>query len=256
MRTTGTTSKQVESKLNTNRKTARIVGVLFIIATVASLLGAGFRGPILDAPDYLGSVSSHGNRVIAGALLSFLAAVTSSGIALSLYPVLKKHSEGLAIGAVGFRLIEGVFYMVGALCLLALLPVSHQFVSAAPQDAPTLQTIGHLLLAVNDLAGFVFGVLAFCLGGLMYYPVFYQAKLIPRWLSVWGIVALVLLLAAVFLTLFDGEPYSVSGNLIFLALPIFLQEMVMAVWLIVKGFNSSAIDSGTSNQEKWQPIAT
>jgi Domain of unknown function (DUF4386) len=226
--------------MNTNRKTAIIAGMLFIVATTASLVGNGLTGSMLATPDYLSTVSSNGNRVIAGALLSFLAAAASSGIAISLYPVLKKHSEGLAIGAVGFRLIEGVFYMVGALCLLALLPVSHQLISAGGQDTSTLQTLGHLLLAVNDLAGFVFGVLAFCLGALMYYVVFYQSRLIPRWLSVWGIVALVLMFAAPFLTLFDGEPYSVSGNLIFLALPIFVQEMVLAVWLIVKGFNSPA----------------
>jgi Domain of unknown function (DUF4386) len=251
MLTTGKASKQTESKINTNRKTAIIAGTLFIVATTASLLGNGLTGAMLASPDYLSIVSSNGNRVIAGALLSFLAAAASSGIALSLYPVLKKHSEGLAIGAVGFRLIEGVFYMVGALCLLALLPVSHQFVSAGTQDASTLQTIGHLLLAVNDLAGFVLGVFAFCLGGTMYYFVFYQSRLIPRWLSLWGIVALVLLLVAAFLTLFDGEPYSVSGNLIFLALPIFLQEMVLAVWLIIKGFNTSAPTS-----ESVKPVRT
>lgn len=256
MLTTGMTSKQAESKMNPNRKTAIIAGMLFIVATTASLLGNSLSGSILEAPVHLSSVSSHENQIIAGALLSVLAAVTSSGIVLSLYPVLKKHSEGLAMGAVGFRLIEGVFYMVGALCLLALLPVSHQLVSAGPQAAPTFQTIGHLLLAVSDLAGFVFGVLAFCLGGLMYYFIFYQARLIPRWLSGWGMIALVLLLTAVFLTLFDGEPYSVSGNLIFLAFPIFVQEIVLAVWLIVKGFNQSAVDSETANQGKWQPIAT
>ncbi len=242
--------------MSKNRKTAIITGTLFIVATTASLLGSSLMGSMLAAPDYLSSISSHGNRIIAGALLSVLAAVTSSGIALSLYPVLKKHSEGLAMGAVGFRLIEGVFYMVGALCLLALLPVSHQLVSASPQDAPTFQTIGHLLLAVKDLAGFVFGVLTFCLGGLMYYFIFYQARLIPRWLSGWGMIALMLLLTAVFLTLFDGEPYSVSGNLIFLAFPILVQEIVLALWLIIKGFNSSTVDPGTSNQGKWQPIAT
>lgn len=241
----------MKANLNSSRKTARIVGVLFIIATLASLLGAAFSSPILDAQDYLSSVSSNGSRIIVAALLSFLAAATSSGIAIALYPVLKKHSEGLAIGAVGFRLIEGVFYMVGALCLLALLPVSHQFVSASTQDASTLQSIAHLLLAVNDLAGFVFGVFAFCVGGMMYYLVFYQTRLVPRWLSLWGIVALLLMLAAPFLTLLDGEPYSVSGNLFFLAFPIFLQEMVLAVWLIVKGFNSSVITS-----EPVKPVRT
>lgn len=229
--------------MNTDRKIAIITGVLFITATAASLTGNGLTGSILDAPDYLARVSSSGNRVMVGALLSFLAAAGSAGIAITLYPVLKRYDEGLALGAVGFRLIEAVFYIVGALCLLSLLTVKQQFVSAGDQSASYFQNVGHLLLTMRDSAGFVFAVIAFCLGALMYYVVFYRSKLIPHWLSVWGLIAIALLLSAVFITLFDGEPYSISGNLIWLALPIALQEMVMAVWLIVKGFNSSAIDS-------------
>lgn len=226
--------------MNTERKIATITGVLFIIATAASLTGSGLTGSIFGATDYLSRIAGNGARVMVGVLLTFLAAAGSAGIAISLYPVLKKQNEGLALGAVGFRLIEAVFYMVGALCLLCLFTVSQQFVNVGGQGASTLQAMGHLLLTTHDLAGFVFGVLAFCLGGLMYYFIFYQAKLVPRWLSVWGIISLVLLFAAVLLTLFDGEPFSISGNLIFLALPIFLQEIVLALWLIGKGFNPSA----------------
>ena len=232
--------------MKTERKTAVIVGVLFIAATAASLSGNALTGSILAASDYLTGVAASANRVIIGALLTFLAAAGSAGSAIALYPILKKHHEGLALGSVGFRLIEGVFYIVDALCLVAVVVVSQHAVSAGGQNVSTLQTIGDLLLAIGDLAGFVFAVLAFCLGGLMYYFIFYQAKLVPRWLSIWGMIALVLLLAAVLVTLFDGEPYSVSGNLIYLALPIALQELVLAVWLIVKGFNSSTIASGSA----------
>lgn len=232
--------------MNTNRNTAIVTGVLFIVATAASLAGSALTGAILDAPDYLAGVAANGNRVITGALLTFLAAAGSAGIAIALYPVLKRHNEGLALGSVGFRLIEGVFYIVDALCLVAVVVVSQHAIGAGVQNVATLQTIGDLLLAIGDLAGFVFAVIAFCLGGMMYYFIFYQAKLVPRWLSAWGMIALVLLLAAVLFTLFDGEPYSVSGNLIYLALPIALQEMVLAVWLIVKGFSSSTIASGSA----------
>jgi uncharacterized protein DUF4386 len=226
--------------MNTDRKIATIAGTLFIVATGGSLLGTSFTGPLLDTPDYLKRMSSNGNQVIIGALLSFIAAATSSGIAMSLYPALKKYNEGLALAAVGFRLIEGVFYIVGDICLLSLFAVSQEFVNAGGQDASTFQTIGHLLLTTRDLAGFVFAVIAFCLGALMYYYVFYRSKLVPQWLSVWGLIAVMLLLSAVLLTLFDGEPFSISGNLILLALPIALQEMVLAIWLIVKGIDPSA----------------
>jgi hypothetical protein len=189
-------------------------------------------------------MSANGNRVVAGGLLSLIAAAASSGIAIALYPVLRKYNEGLALGAVGFRLIEGVFYIVGVGCLLSLLTVSREFVSAGGQGAPYFQTLGALLLTARDLADFVFGVIAFCLGALMYYYTFYQSNLIPRWLSAWGLISIALLLSAALLALFDGPPFSISGGLIILALPIAAQEMVLAGWLIVRGFNASAIAHG------------
>jgi hypothetical protein len=229
----------------TDRKISIAAGTLFIIATAANLMGTGFTGSILDAPDYLNGISSNGNRVIIGALLSFIAAAASSGIAISLYPLLRKYNEGLALGAVGFRLIEGVFYIVGDICLVSLLTLSQQFVNAGGQDAFYFQTVGDLLLTMRDVAGFVFAVIAFCLGALMYYFIFYRTRLIPRWLSIWGLIAIVMLLSAVLITLFDGEPFAISGNLILLALPIAIQEMVLAVWLIVKGFSPSALAAGS-----------
>lgn len=226
--------------MNTNKKTAILVGVLFITATVASIAGTAFTGSILDAPDYLVKISANENRVIVGALLAFIAATASASIAIFLYPVLKKYNEGLALGSVGFRLIEGMFYIVAAIGLLSLLTLSQEFVKAGDPDTSSFQTLGALILAVRDSAGFVFGVMAFCPGALMYYSVFYQSKLIPRWLSGWGLVGATLCMVAGVLVMFRLI-IPVSSIHIVLNLPIALQEMVLAVWLIVKGFTSSAI---------------
>lgn len=228
----------------TTRKTALVAGVLFIVATAASLIGSGLTGPILSAPEYLAQAAANGNRMIIGALLSFIGAAASAGIAIALYPLLRRYHEGLALGAVGFRLIEGVFYLVGALCQLALVPVGRDFARAGVQDAAPFLALGALLRAAHDLAAFVFAVLAFCLGGLLYYLVFYQTRLIPRWLAAWGLIALGLLLSATFATLFDGEPYTISGGLIILALPLAVQELVLAAWLIARGFDTSAAGTG------------
>jgi hypothetical protein len=229
--------------MNTNRKNAIIVGVLFIIATVASLLSTSFTQSILDAADYFIKISANQNQIIIGVLFQFIAAVTSAGIAISLYPILRKYNEGLALGSVGFRLIEGVFYTVAALGLLSLLSLSQEYVKAGTPAAPYFQTLGTLILAVRNWANFVFGVLSFCLGALMHYYVFYQSKLIPRWLSGWGVIGIAMLLSMALLIMFGKEP---SGTTLLLALPIALQEMVLAVWLIVKGFNPSAIASGAA----------
>jgi len=114
--------------MNTNRKTAIITGILFIIATAASLLSNVLTGSIAGAPDYLVQIAANKNLVVVGALLAFVAAAGSAGIAISLYPVLRKHNEGLALGSVGFRLVEGVFYLVGVLGLFSLLSLGQEYV--------------------------------------------------------------------------------------------------------------------------------
>jgi len=235
--------------MNSSKTTARIVGALFITATVVGLLGTSLTGSVVGAPDYLVQIAANKNLVVLGALLKFVAAAASAGIAIALYPVLRKHNEGLALGSVGFRLVEGVFYIVAALGLLSLLSLGQEYAGAGPQAAPTLQVLGTLILAVRNWAGFVYGVLFFCLGALMYYYVLYQSRLIPRWLSGWGLVAIALLFSMVLLIAFGERPSGPSGMQLLLALPIALQEMVLAVWLILKGFNPSAIASGSTKTD-------
>jgi hypothetical protein len=176
------------------------------------------------------------NQVVGGALLLLMGAFGSVGIAVALYPVLKERSAGLALGSVVFRTIEAVMYLVGVVSLLSVLTVSQQFTSAGGADRAWLQTAGNALVSLKEHAA-VAGVFAFCLGGLLYYALFFQTRLIPRWLSGWGIVAIGLMLAACGLAVFDDRP--VTGYVL-LAAPLGLQEMVLAVWLIVKGFNAPA----------------
>ena len=225
------------------RKIARITGILFIVATVAGLLGSGLMGSIVGAPDYLVQIAASKNLIVVGALLAFVAAAGSAGIAIALYPVLRKYNEGLALGSVGFRLIEAVFYIVGTLGLLSLLSLSQEYASAAPQAVSTFQVLGTLISAVRVWAGFVLGVIAFCLGAAMYYYVMYQSRLIPRWLSAWGLVRLALLFSMTLLIAFGERTLGPSGMQVLLAIPLALQEMVLGVWLIVKGFNTPVIAS-------------
>jgi len=152
-----------------------------------------------------------------------------------MYPVLKKWNAGLALGSVIFRTIETVFYTVGVVCLLSLLTLGQQFTSAVSADRTSLQAIGDLLLNIHQQAALA-GVFAFSLGAFMYYTLFFQSRLIPRWLSGWGIAAIILMLTACVLALFSGNRIT---SYIPLAAPIAVQEMVLAVWLITKGFNPS-----------------
>ena len=226
------------------RKIAVITGMIFIIATVVVFVGDALT-PGLTGTDYLTRFSAHTNQVAVGAFAYLVSAFASAGIAIAMYPVLKGSNAGLALGSVVFRALEAVFYMVEVVSLLSLLTLGQQFRTAGAADRASLQAIGNLLVSVRDHAALV-AVFAFCVGAFMYYYLFFQSRLIPRWLSGFGIIAIILMMAACVLALFSGNRIT---SYIPLAFPIFLQEMVLAVWLIVKGFNPSVSASKSGKTE-------
>ena len=229
--------------MNSTRKTAIIVGVLFITATVAYSLSVIFLNPILGSSDYLSKVFENKTQVIIGALLVLIDAVAVASIGIVIYPILKKHDETSALGYAGARITEGVLFSINVITILILLTLSKEFVIAGAPDASYYQTFGTLLLAAGDRSFLLGFAVAFTISALILNFVLYQSKLVPRWLSGWGFVGAVLLFAYYLLQSF-------SINLIeILFLPIATQEMAFAVWLIVKGFNPSAIASVSAKSD-------
>lgn len=220
-------------------KVARIVGVLFIIGTVAGILSVVFTGSILADPDYLIKVAANESKIITGSLLVLLMGFSLAMIPALLFPIFRKYNEALAVGAVVFRgALEAVAYIAIVIGWLLLLTVSQEYVKAGAPDASFFQTLGTLLQESGVWVGYILSTV-FSLGALMIYYLFYQSKLIPRWLSVWGLIGGALYLAEPLLALFGFE-------LEILFAPLALQEMVLAIWLIFKGFNSSAIVSSST----------
>jgi hypothetical protein len=216
---------------------ATTAGLLFIAATTTSLIAAAFLGSLLKGPGFLATVALHQDRLLTAALFQLIAAFTSAAIAVTLYPVLRQHAAGMALGAVAFRLIEGVFYALSAAGTMILVSLSGQLTAD-----PSAHASADLVRDLRDSAGCV-GVLAFYTGATLYYLVFYRSQLIPRWLSVWGLAGTVLGLAAGLLVLFQSIAV-LSSTQVVLNLPIAVQEMVLAVWLIVKGFSPKAKGAG------------
>jgi hypothetical protein len=227
--------------MDPHRKTAMIVGVLFIVATVAGMMAAVFTEPILDDPDYLVNTSSNENELILGALLILIMGVAVVGIAVMIFPILKNVNEGLALGYVGFRTIECVCFVVSVMALLLLLTLSQEYVEAEPLDATSFETQGAILLAVQEWSNIPTDIV-FGLSCLMVFYLFYQSKLVPRPLSAWGFVGGIFMLVSAALGAF-GVIGAFDASTILLNLPIAALEMVLAVWLIVKGFSPSAIAS-------------
>jgi len=233
--------------MNTHKQTARIVGILYIIGTVAGSLSIVFTGPILDDPDYLLKVSANENQIIIGALLVLIMGLALAMVPVMMFPIFKRHNEALALGYVVFRgALETVTYIAFVSSLLLLIPLSQKYVEAGSPNASQFQTLGTLLLETDFQTSPILKIV-FSLGALMFYYVLYQSKLIPRWLSGWGLVGATLHLASGVLVMFGLlTEFPILG--IFWDLPIALQEMVLAIWLIVKGFNPLAIASGSVKQ--------
>ena len=224
--------------MNSNRKAATIAGSLYIIGMVAGLLSVV---SVVDNPDFMIKVSANENQVLRGAFSQFIMVPAYVGIALSLYPILRKYDEGLALGFVGFRIIAGVFNIIGVIILLLILTVSQEFANAGSPDPSYFQTIGGLLRSARDMVNHVGMILALSFGGLMYYYILYRTKLVPRWLSGWGFIGTALTMAASVLIMFRLIGI-ITPVYIVLNIPMALQEMVLAVWLIVKGFDPIVMD--------------
>ena len=232
------TSKE---KTNSSKKTAIIVGALFLIAMATSLIGGAILiEPVLADVDYLTNVSVNETQVLIGVLLELINGTAVVLIAVMMFPIFKKYDEALALGYVAFRIIEAVVIIAAVVSPLTLIALSQEYVTAGAADAAYFQSLGASLLAARaHWAGLLLG-LTFSLGALIFYYLLYKSKLVPRWISIWGVIGATLILTWNLLDLFG-----ISAGMI-LALPIIVNEIFLAIWLIVKGFNSSAIVSDSA----------
>ena len=221
------------------RKTATRVGVLFLTAMGASVLGGSIVDSFLGADDYLSSAYDNNNWVVVGVLLELVNCSAVVGIAVLMYPILRKRSEAMALGYVGFRVIESTVLAIAAVIPLAILKLSSEYSGTEAVDSVSLQSLGTALIAVREN---VYGLMLACffsLGAFLFYYLLYQTELIPRFLSVWGLIGVAGVLALNVFEAFSGST-GVSAAMV-LAVPIITNEIVLGIWLIAKGFNGAAI---------------
>lgn len=212
--------------LSADRKAAVWIGVLYIIGTVGLVLSLVITGGVLAGPAVLAQVAAQPNQVAIGALLVLVAGFSLAMVPVVFWPIGKRYNETLAMGYIVFRgAIETVIYIVGALGWLLLVPLSTQ-----PDAGP----LAGFMRTADAVIWEQVGVFPFALGALMFSVLLYQSRLVPRWLSTWGLVG-----AALYIVPPLGSMFGLSLGV--LMAPLAVQEMVMAVWLIAKGFNAPAI---------------
>ncbi|MGI2329483.1 DUF4386 domain-containing protein [Planococcus sp. YIM B11945] len=232
-----------------NKRNAKIVGVLFLIAAVTAVLGLLLYDPILNSPDYLVQGAEHANQIILGALMELMLVAAAIGTATAMFPILRKYNETIALWHVCFRFLEAVIIVIGVISVLSLLTLSREFVAAGSLDAASFQASGTVLKAIHEWT-FLFGP-NFMLGinTIMYSYILYKTKLVPRFIPVLGMTGAVLVFSCSLLVMFGViEQLSVWGAV--LALPVAANEIILAVWLISKGFNEPALTALTENKKR------
>src|SRR6266508_4342421 len=230
-----------KEEMKTNKTTARTVGVLFLAGMVVYIVGNGLCQSILAAPDHLSTVPANSMLLAIGAMLMLMASAFDAAHGILMLPVLKQHNEGIAFGYFGSRIVDSVLLAVGIVFLLLQIPLGREYLKAVP-DTSYLQALSTLSIQAN-LYAYQISMIAVGLAGLMLCYMFYRAKLVPRLVAVWGLVG--------YATILCGSVLEVLGFDLHLihTIPGGLWELFIGVWLIAKGFNSSAIASESAKTD-------
>ena len=216
---------------NKNKQILRIAGVLIILGIIIGIFSIV---PSVESDEFLKEVHPNKNQVFTGAVFQFFLIPIYVGFSLLLHPILSRYNKTLSLGFVGFRFVSATFQLIGIVLLPIFVLVSHKYSIANSSDIVIYETAGETLRLLRDLTNHLGVILATGLGNLLFYLVLYRAKLIPKWLSIWGLSGNIVIMLASFFILFQLiEVVSTEYGL--MTIPLVVQEIVLAIWLLTKG---------------------
>ena len=231
--------------MKTYRMNAMMAGGLYVLGTVFGVMSAFVGGEVVSSiisgkplagVDILGLIAANASQLNASTFLILLMGLSLAAMTIFLYPILKKDSEELAMGILVFRgAIEGVGYLFITLNLLTLIALASEYV-ATGANSVVLQSMGNVFYQYVDFIGPVHSIM-FLIGATLLYVSFYRTKLIPRWLSIWGLIGVVPYFAYALLHFFHLD----NGIGFYLQMVLAPQEIVMGLWLLIAGFNKDAV---------------
>lgn len=232
------------------RRTEIWLASLWVVTALGAIAGTVVMNRVLNAPDYLVTAFSGSATVISGMLLWLINDIGIVLIGLLMFPILKRQSEVLALGYVSMRVFESIFLIIGAFIAMMLIPLSQEFIKAGVKDAATFTAIGTVLKQAEFWFMTPLQWIPLGLGGVILTSILYHIKLVPRLISVVGLIGYAVLVPGAVLAIFgvlDTTTGSLGG---LIAIPVAVFEIIlMPTWLVAKGFNRSAIASKPAKAE-------
>lgn len=227
------------------KEPAQRIGWLFVLATVAGVLSVLVTSSTLGEEDLLSAVYAGQGSLIVGQMLVFLMLAAMVGTAVLLAPILRTYSENLALSYVLARTLEVAMIAIGVVAVILLVPMSWNFAAADGGDMASARVLAESLKASSDWTGYLGAQMIFSISALVLNWAFLRNGLIPRWLALWGLIGVPLMFASGLLVMFESLNSSAT-MLNLLVVPLAVQEMAMALWLIVKGFYDVTEQDATS----------
>ena len=223
--------------MKSNKKTGRLVGLLFLLIFATGITVYQFlQGPVLFSDDFLTTASENSNEIIISALLLFLSGITSIVIATVLLPIFKKHSVILAFLYLAFSILGFIAISVDNISVLSMLELSLEYTKNETGNSDILNTLGNLFYKKHWWTHYL-SLLISCFPVFILYYSLYVSKLIPKVISIVGIIAVILMFIEILFSLFGN---SISMNML---LPIGLIQLILPLWLIFKGLNSTVLEA-------------
>ncbi len=216
--------------MKSTKLTGRIVGILFLLIFISGVYIFQFLQTSLFADDYLTAISTNSNQIILSTLLGLLSGVTAIIISILLFPIFKKHNVTLASIYIAFCILNFIAISIDNVSVLSLLELSKGYVTEGGSNYNSLNFLGALLYERHWWTHYMFMLIS-CFPVFVLYYTFYTSRLVPRVISVFGIVAVILMFTEMLFSIFGN---SISMNML---LPTGLVQLLMPIWLIIKGFS-------------------
>ena len=237
MTTTARTTEATQVPMDPSRKTALVAGVFYLM-TMVSIPTLALYGPVKSKDFIIGSGADTG--ALLGCFLEVIVALAGIGTAITLYPVVKRQNQGMALGFVAARTLEAAMLFTGVASILSLVTLHQDLGTATGADTAALVTVGESHVATYHWAFTLGGSLMPGINAILLGTLLYRSGLVPRVIPAIGLIGAPLHLTAVVLTMF-GVVDRVSTVTGIAVIPIAVWEFSLGVYLIVKGFRPCPI---------------